>query len=234
MNLFRRGRATLILGLAGLLICLLLALGIRRAGSYLLVVDRLEPSDAIFVLAGTGPTRLVEAATLYHRGLAPLVVVSLPPDTSRAARELAGEPGPQERALRALTHAGVPGQAVARLNRVVENTDEELAVDFDYARAQGYRRVILVTSPQHTRRVRMIWDAYYQARLSALVHPTSFEDFDAARWWSSSRSLEKVFYEFAAIAHFWLGRPLPTHDRPFRARRAQELVGAAGFEPASP
>ncbi len=213
MKLFRRGRATLVLGLVGLLICLLLALGIRRAGSYLLVVDRLEPSDAIFVLAGTGPTRLVEAASLYRRGLAPLVVVSLPPDTSRVARELAGEPEPQERAVRGLVHAGVPRPAVTRLDRVVENTDEELALDFDHARAQGFRRVILVTSPQHTRRVRLIWDTYYQARLPALVHPTPFEDFDAARWWGSSRSLERVFYEVAAIAHFWLGRPLPTHDR---------------------
>ena len=115
--------------------------------------------------------------------------------------------------MRALVHAGVPRQAVARLDRVVVNTDEELGADFDYARAQGFRRVILVTSPQHTRRVRMIWDASYQATLPALVHPTPFEEFDAARWWRSSRSMEKVFYEIAAIAHFLLGRPLPTHDR---------------------
>jgi uncharacterized SAM-binding protein YcdF (DUF218 family) len=213
MNLFRRRRAILVLGLGGLLVCLLLALGIRGAGSYLVVADRLERSDAIFVLAGTGPTRLVEAASLYRRGLAPVVVLSLPPDTVRVARELAGEPAPQERALRALVHAGVPRPAIARLDRVVENTDEELGVDFDYARAQGFRRVILVTSPQHTRRVRMIWDARFQTALPALVHPTPFDEFDAARWWRSSRSLEKVFHELGGIVHFWLGRPLPTHDR---------------------
>jgi len=213
MKLFRLRRATLILGLAGLLVCLLLALGVRRAGSYLVVADQLEPSDAIFALAGTGPTRVVEAASLYRRGLAPVVVVSLPPDTAALARQLAGEPAPQERAMRALVHAGVPRHAVARLDRVVVNTDEELGVDFDYASAQGFRRVILVTSPQHTRRVRMIWDARYEAKLSALVHPTPFEEFDATRWWRSSRSLEKSLYELAAIAHFLLGRPLPTHDR---------------------
>lgn len=213
MKLFRRRRATLVLGLAGLLVCFLLALGVRGAGSYLLVADRLEPSDAIFVLAGTGPTRIVEAASLYRRGLAPRVVLSLPPDTARVARELAGEPAPQERAMRALVHAGVPRQAVGRLDRVVVNTDEELGADFDYARAQGFRRVILVTSPQHTRRVRMIWDARYQTAVPALVYPTPFEEFNATRWWRSSRSMEKVLYELAAIAHFLLGRPLPTHDR---------------------
>ncbi|MGH7311728.1 MAG: YdcF family protein, partial [Candidatus Rokuibacteriota bacterium] len=180
--------------------------------SYLVVADRLEPSDAIFVLAGTGP-RLAEAAALYRKGLAPVLVLSLPPDRNQRARQLLGEPAFQERAMRALVHAGVPGHAVVRLDQVVVNTDEELAVDFDYARAQGFRRVILVTSPQHTRRVRMIWDADNQTALPALVHPTSFEEFDPARWWRSSRSLAKSLYELAAIAHFLLGRPLPTHDR---------------------
>jgi uncharacterized SAM-binding protein YcdF (DUF218 family) len=213
MNLFRVRRTALVLGLAGVLVCSLLTLGMFGLGRYLVVADRLEPSDAIFALAGVGPGRLVEAAALYQRGLAPRVVVSLPPDTIRLARELAGEPAPQERAVRALVHAGVPHQAVRRLDRVVVNTDEELDVDFHYARARGFRRVILVTSPQHTRRVRLIWNAYYQGQLPALVHPTPFEEFDAARWWRSSRSLEKSFYELAAIAHFLLGRPLPTYDR---------------------
>ena len=205
-------RATLVFGLAVLFACALLVLGISRIGPYLVVADRLEPSDAIFVLAGTGPGRLVEAASLYRRGLAPVVVVSLPPDTMRLARELAGEPPFQERALRALVHAGVPRQAVVRLDRVAVNTDEELGIDFEYAQAQNYRRVILVTSPPHTRRVRMIWNAYYQEKLPALVHPTPFEEFDPARWWSSSRSLEKGLHEVAAIANFLLGQPVPTYD----------------------
>jgi uncharacterized SAM-binding protein YcdF (DUF218 family) len=203
----------LVLGLAGLLLCLLLALGVYRAGSYLVVADRLEPSDAIFVLADNGPARLVEAGYLYRRGLAPLVGVSLVGDPMPAARNLAGQPPRQEEAVNVLVHVGVPPHALVRLNQVVVNTYEELSADFDYARARGFRRVILVTSPQHTRRVRMIWNAYYQTRVPALVHPTPFEQFDAARWWRSSRSLEKGLYELAAIAHFLLGRPLPTHDQ---------------------
>jgi uncharacterized SAM-binding protein YcdF (DUF218 family) len=213
MKLFRRRRATLILGLVGLVLCLLLALGVDRAGLYLVVADRLESSDAIFVLAGTGPGRLVEAGYLYRRGMAPSVVISLARDGLPAARRLAGEPPLQEAAARVLAHVGVPTKAVARLDQVVANTDEELRVDFDYARAKGFRRVILVTSPQHTRRVRLIWNTYYQAAIPALVHPTPFEEFDAVRWWRSSRSLEKGLYELAAIAHFLVGRPLPTHDR---------------------
>jgi uncharacterized SAM-binding protein YcdF (DUF218 family) len=213
MNLFGPRRATLLFGSAILLVGALLVMGVSKLGPYLVVADPLGPSDAIFVLAGTGPARLVEAASLYRRGLAPVVVVSLPPDRLRLARELAGEPPPQDRAVSALVHAGVPREAVARLDRVVDNTAEELGVDFEFAQARNYRRVILVTSPQHTRRVRMIWNAYYQERLPALVHPTPFEDFDTARWWSSSRSLEKGLHEVAAIANFLLGQPIQTYDR---------------------
>jgi uncharacterized SAM-binding protein YcdF (DUF218 family) len=212
MKLFRRPRATLILGL-GLLVCFLLALGLHRAGSYLVVSDRLEPSDAIFVLANGGPARLVEAGHLYRRGLAPLVAVSLAGDPMPVARQLAGQPSRQEEAVNVLLHVGVPPHALARLNRVVVNTYEELSANFDYARAHGMRRVILVTSPPHTRRVRIIWNALYQTTLPALVHPTPFDQFDAARWWRSSRSLEKGLHELGAIAHFVLGRPLPTYDR---------------------
>jgi len=213
MNLLRRRRGVLILGLAGLLVCLLLVLGVLWAGSYLVVADPLQPSDAIFVLANGGPARLVEAGHLYRRGLAPLVAVSLAGDHMPAARKLAGQPSRQEEAVNVLVYVGVPAHGLVRLDQVVVNTYEELSADFDYARARGFRRVILVTSPQHTRRVRMIWNAYYQARVAALVHPTPYEPFDAARWWRSSRSLEKGLHELAAIAHFLVGRPLPTYDQ---------------------
>ncbi len=137
------------------------AVGVLRLGLFLVVADPLQPSDAIFVLEGKTPAREVEAAALYRRGLAPRIVVAHARDPMPLARRLSGEPTPQERAVRALAHLGVPPEAVVRLTREAENTQQELAADFEYARAQGFRRVILVTSPVHTRRVRVIWRARY-------------------------------------------------------------------------
>lgn len=208
----RRLRRAVPLLLVGVF-AVLLVLGAQAVGPFLVVADRVEPSDAIIVLEGGTPAREVEAATLYRRGLAPVVVLALARDPTPVARHLAGEPVLQERAARALQYAGVPRQAIVRLERQVDNTAQELQVDFEHARARGFRRVILVTSPQHTRRVRVVWNARYQARIPAFVHPTPYEPFDPGRWWRSRRYLEASLHELAAIAHFLLGSPLPTFDR---------------------
>ena len=72
--------------------------------------------------------------------------------------------------------------------------------------------MIIVTSPSHTRRVRMIWDARHGATLAALVHPTPYETFDARRWWRSRHGVAAVIHEVGGIVNFRLGSLLPTFD----------------------
>lgn len=50
-------------------------IALPAVGLFLLVADPLEPSDAIFLLEGGTPARELEAAALYRRGYAPVVVV---------------------------------------------------------------------------------------------------------------------------------------------------------------
>jgi uncharacterized SAM-binding protein YcdF (DUF218 family) len=213
--MFHRHRAVYLAGL-GLVAAIsgLLTAALPALGLFLTVADSLAPSDAIFVLEGGTPAREVEAAALFHRGYAPRVVLALARDpVPDIARKLAGEPSPQERAARVLAHAGVPAGAVVRLSRVVENSDQELAGDFAFARAEGLRRVILVTSPYHTRRVRIIWRSRYGHAITALVYPTSYERWDPTHWWRSRRYLEWTVHEVFGIANFYLGGPLRTFDR---------------------
>jgi uncharacterized SAM-binding protein YcdF (DUF218 family) len=178
---------------------------------WLVVADPLVPSDAIFVLEGRTPSREVEAAALYHRRLAPVVGISRARDALAVARGLARLPSGPEVASTALTNLGVPSSAVLRLDREVQNTMEEVAMIADVCRARGFRRVILVTSPTHTRRVRSIWDARVQD-VAALVHPSSYETFDARRWWRSRHGIEVVVHELGGIFNFRLGSLLPTFD----------------------
>src|SRR2546426_1066615 len=160
-------------------------LGIPALGAALVVTDALQPSDAIFVLDGGTPVRELEAASLYRLGYAPRVVVARGRDAISVARQVSGEPSRQERAVRVLRHVGVPEAAVVTLSQEVDNTVQELAADFAFATKQGLRRVILVTSANHTRRVRVIWNSRYERRIPALVYPTSWEAYDARRWWAS-------------------------------------------------
>ena len=180
-------------------------LGIPALGAALVVTDALQPSDAIFVLDGGTPVRELEAASLYRLGYAPRVVVARGRDAISVARQVSGEPSRQERAVRVLRHVGVPEAAVVTLSQEVDNTVQELAADFAFATKQGLRRVILVTSANHTRRVRVIWNSRYERRIPALVYPTSWEAYDARRWWASRRTMEETIHEALGIVHFMLG-----------------------------
>ena len=95
----------------------------------------------------------------------------------------------------------------------MENTWQELQADFDYARAHGFRRVIIVSSPYHTRRIRTVWRSRFGDEIPAVVRVTRYEPVDPARWWRSRRSLELISHEVFGIANFLLGSPLPTFDR---------------------
>jgi uncharacterized SAM-binding protein YcdF (DUF218 family) len=189
-------------------------LAARAVGPWLVAVDPLVKSDAILVLDGKTPHRELEAVMLLRAGWAPRLIISHPRSDfpEEARREFALAPQ-QDGVLRLLRDAGVPQTAIVRLDRIVDNTLQELEVAFDYARGQGFRRIIIVSSAFHTRRIRLIWRTRFQRELPAVIRATRYEVVDPTRWWRSRRSIEDVTHEIAAIAHFFLGSPIPTFDR---------------------
>src|SRR5688572_32114334 len=124
----------------GLVLLLLAVAAGRWLGPWLVVSEPLVRSDVILVTDGQTPQRELEGAALFFEGWAPRVALTLPRDPmSDEVRHLAGELTPQERSLRVLRRRGVPEAAIVRLDRVVENTREELRVAFEHARAHGFR-----------------------------------------------------------------------------------------------
>ena len=207
-------RLALALGI-WVLVSLAVAQGTARwLGPWLVVDEPLARSDVIFVTDGKTPQRELEGAALFLEGWTPRVALTLPRDTiSEDVRRLAGEPSQQEHAFQILRRRGVPEAAIVRLERIVDNTEQELRADFDYARAQGFRRVIIVSSPYHTRRIRVIWLSRFEAEVPAIVRVTRYGTVDPARWWRSRAHLEEVAHEVFGITNFRLGSPIPTFDR---------------------
>ena len=210
----RARRLVFILAVAVVLCVVGVPAAARWLGPWLVVNEPLARGDVIFVTDGQTPQRELEGAALFLEGWAPRVAVTLPRDLMSAeTRALAGEPPPQETAVRVLRHRGVPEAAIVRLDRSVENTEQELQADFDYARAHGFGRVIIVSSPYHTRRIRVIWRSRFEGEVPAVVRATRYEPVDPSRWWRSRRPLETTVHEVFGIANFLLGDPIPTFDR---------------------
>jgi len=178
-------------------------------GSALVVDDTPQPADAIVVLAGATPSREARAAQLFREGWAPRVIISraVMPDDVRELIALGVRPLDwQGEARLALEKYGVPADHIVALEDEVRITEAELRRVHALAREHGYRRLILVTSLQHTRRVKVIWERETRTDpVAGLVVAAPTDEFSVEGWWRKRRAAEAVLHEYLGILLLSLG-----------------------------
>jgi uncharacterized SAM-binding protein YcdF (DUF218 family) len=206
-----RGLAVVLIGLVGLVgaLALLHRPLLRLVAQVLVAEDRLEPSDAIVVVAGGTPWREAKAAQLFRQGWAPRVVISRPDRVSsiRELNTLGVRPLDLQGESRvALEKYGVPPDRIIALRTSARTTEPELGLVHRAALAAGYARVILVTSPHHTRRVKLIWSRESRNNhVSGIVVAAAREDFTMEDWWKQRRAAEALLHEYLGITAILLG-----------------------------
>jgi len=195
---------------AAILLILALAAVIvfRGIGRWLVVQDELEHSDAIVVLSGGMPQRALEAARIYRQGLAPQVWITRPasPSESLAAMGISFE-GEESYSRAILVHEGVPETAIRILAPVIVNTADEERATIAEMQATQASRVIMVTSPPHTRRVRTLWRKLAPVGLTMIVRPAA-DGFDADHWWRTTKDALAVVRETLGLLNAWAGLPV--------------------------
>jgi uncharacterized SAM-binding protein YcdF (DUF218 family) len=198
-----------LLGVLALLVGVaLLALprALRAVGRFLVVADRLDISDAIVVMSGEIPFRLIEAARLFQGGLAPRIILTRHPEPARRRKlrdlGLAG-PDRTELARMVLERLNVPIGSIGVVPDPAHNTAEELAAVHRFAVKEGLRRIIIVSSPDHMRRIRLIWRRGVGADVAALLHPAPEEEgFNPGRWWTSPVGRRHLVHEYLGMLRF--------------------------------
>ena len=158
---------------------------LRAAGDALVAQDPLGAADAVVVSADSGPAGVLEAADLFHAGVAPRVAVFAdPPDP--VDREFLRRGVPYEdvaaRSLRQLRSLGVT--AVEVIPRAVAGSEDEGRVLPEWCREQALRSVVVVSTADHSRRLRRVLRrsmAGLGTRVT--VRPTRYSQFDPDRWW---------------------------------------------------
>jgi len=181
---------------------------LRLIGRALVVEDPVAKADAIVVVAGGTPSREDAAAALFREGLASNVVLSNPftPDRVRDLITMGVRRFDYQGEARVvLEHRGVPAEAIVALPQSVKTTEAELKVVGELARSRGWRRVILVTSPQHSRRVKLAWSRQAPADIQSIVRVAQDDDFLDGDWWRQRRAAEAVLHEYLGLAAIYLG-----------------------------
>jgi len=180
------------------------AAGLSYVAEWLSVADQAQKADAILVLGGNYG-RPFQAADLYRRGYASKVYVSVVAreDQLRLLDE-AGIAFPREEEIvrEVLLKKGVPASAIGFFGKASVST----AAEAQAARAlfaKGAPKLLIVTSPYHLRRTRMIFsDALPSADIRVIA--TSYDPFPGS-WWKDQNAARNVLLELAKITFYKLG-----------------------------
>jgi uncharacterized SAM-binding protein YcdF (DUF218 family) len=184
----------------------------RNMGRWLVREDALGKADVIVVLSGGLPFRAEGAASVYKSGYAPAVWVSRPegPQEELAALGIHFV-GEEEYNREILVQRGVPDSAVRIFPDTIVNTQEEVAEIARDMRRDGKHTVIIVTSPQHTRRVRALWRKLVGDEPRAIVRSAPDDPFDADHWWRTTPDVLAVVRESMGLLNVWAGLPVRPH-----------------------
>ena len=184
----------------------------RGAGRWLFRPDPLSHADVIVILSGGLPYRAEGAADVYQQGYAPLVWVTRPEGPQEELAELGVQfVGEEEYNRQAVVHRGVPENAVQILPEEIEDTEQEIAVISQAMRRTGKHTVIIVTSPEHTRRVRALWKRLAGKDLTLIVRGADEDPIDLNHWWRNTRDTFSVVREYLGLINVWLGLPVRPH-----------------------
>ncbi len=182
-------------------------------GNVLLRQDPLVKADAIVVLAGGTPQRELEAADLYAAGYAPKIILTLernsPAGDVLRQRGIAFET-PTELKRRILRSLKVPDTAIILLDRThATSTKMETDLVSDWVAMNPVQRIIVVTSPYHTRRAALTFSrALRHNGVEIVAHPASHEPWTSDAWWTDREQLKNGLVEiqklvFYYVAYWW-------------------------------
>ena len=205
---FRRSLRIAVISLFAFL-CALAFVAFRGAGRWLIREDALAPADEIVVLSGSMPVRAEEAGRIFQLGYAKEVWISRPVSPRQ---ELESEgiryEGEEDYNRAVIVHEGVPAAAVQVFPQPIVNTEDEIRELTGQMRRDGKTTAIIVTSPQHTRRVRALWNKLAGKDLRLIVRGAPQDPFDPDHWWRDTHDSMAVVREILGLLNAWLGLPV--------------------------
>lgn len=164
---------------------------------FLIINDKPQVSDIILVPSGSAQNlRIEHAVTAYKKKYAPKILLS-------GELALQKETGINLGKIYTIS-LGVPEQDIL-LEEESKSTYENALFSKDIVQEKGYKSIIVVTYPTHTRRTKRIFKEIFPKEIT-IITCCNKNDFDVSNWWKDRNRAREVAHEyFAFIWHFLFG-----------------------------
>ncbi len=175
-------------------------MSIREISEFLFVHDEAEPADLIFVFGSSRPERGAKAAELYRKGLASQIWIAGGDKTDSGVSEA-------ESLKQLMIQGGIPAEAVHIETKSTTTLDHVLysvpLLDKTFG-WKNLKKVILVSSPHHMRRVKRVFANHCPAETRIICQPDDRPEIRADNWWVSDEGRRTVLRELEKVRDFAL------------------------------
>jgi hypothetical protein len=169
----------------------------RAFGRALVVNEELESSDVIVVPEWTHGAGALEGADLVHQGFASRVVVLLEaPDVVETELVRRGVQSPSEAPWLVNLLIELKVQNVESITDSGNGTEaESLALPL-WCERNGWRSIIVVSLPDHSRRLRRLLRRSMRGhQIRAIVRTSPYSSFDPDTWWRTRSGVRTQLQE---------------------------------------
>jgi uncharacterized SAM-binding protein YcdF (DUF218 family) len=187
---------SLMVFLAGILF-LTHGLVLTKTSEFLIKKDELKPADVIVVLAGETTERVDYGVRLLKEGWA-----------GKDRIIMAGGPIVWKYSWAALMkeqalHLGAPAKTII-LEDKSQSTEEDAIFTKELLLKNGFRSIILVTSPYHSKRAALIFEKILGSDFRIINAPVEDSWYSSSDWWRRRRDRAAALSEFSKFAWLWI------------------------------
>ena len=169
---------------------------LTKLATFLIFQTDISPSDVIIMLSGR-TERFKHGVRLYKQRYASHIMITVDSSTPLEFanvhldwRDIIREAARQE---------GIPEPALLIVDGVTSTYDEACFTQNEMLK-KGFKSAILVSSPYHMRRVRMIFEKIYKrSGISLYYSPVEESAFQVEKWWTREGELVTVINEYIKL-----------------------------------
>lgn len=202
MKKFFRRLARTLIGLIVLLGLLYLLKNpiLRGVGNFLIVEDTSQSVDASFILSGSVMERTKEAMKTYRIESPFFVCMG---STVSSDLEAYGEIRTDAELCRdAFLRQGADSSDVRILKRGM-STFEESEEILGYSLAQGYKRIMIISSKFHTRRIKRVFRKKFREKgIEVIIRGANPLDYKTDTWWQEESGMIFVTNEYLKLLYY--------------------------------
>lgn len=174
---------------------------LRSVATFLIREDSLQDADALFVLSGGGYDRGNEAVNIYRQGYVKSIVCT-GGNPVYEFRVFNIDTLESDMTVANLKRQQIPDSVIIVL-RAGTSTNEEAAIIFNYCKQHHLKRIMVLSSKIHSRRVKKVFAKQFKGEPTQVLVRGAFSSrYNEMLWWQSEEGLIALNNEWVKTAYY--------------------------------